>query len=83
MTFLYRWLVKQAILAIRIMENSDQSFAPVAVFHDSNCQDCLFDTVQEGHDLGTGAESIGRKSGVYRASNAVILELSLTVREAI
>ena len=67
------------------MKSSDRSFAPVAAFHDSNCQDCLFDqpTVQEGHDLGAGAESIGRKSGVYRASNAVIPELSLTVREAI
>ena len=65
------------------MKSSDRSFAPVAVFHDSNCQDCLFDTVQEGHDLGTGAESIGRKSGVYRASNAAIPELSLTIWEAI
>ena len=54
------------------MKNSDWSKTLVAVFHDSNCQDCLFDqpTVQEGHDLGVSAESMGREGGVFRASNA-------------
>ena len=55
------------------MKNSDWSKTLVAVFHDSNCQDCLFDqpTVQEGHDLGVSAESMGREGGVFRVSFAL------------